>query len=152
MNKLKLILTITLAAVLLITAACSSNPSKYAIEVSYDEFEKVQETISRHVTKSIEVPVGSTFTVILWSNQTTGFKWSESAMIDDQNMIKQTAHKYLAHEEKGDTPPPPGTAGKEEWTFKTIKEGTTTVFMEYSQPWEGGEKDAFGFFLEVTVE
>ena len=133
-------------------AACSSSPTQYSIEVSYDEFEKVQETISRHVTKSIEVPVGSSLTVILWSNQTTGFKWSESAMIEDQNIIKQIGHKYLAPEEKGGTPPPPGTAGKEEWTFETLKEGTTTVVMEYSQPWEGGEKDAFGFFLEVTIK
>ena len=147
--KFKMI--VLLAAATLSLIACSSNPSQYDVEVTYDEFAKVQETISRHVTKSIEVPSGSSFTVTLWSNQTTGFKWSESAMIGDQNLIKQTGHKYLAPEEKGNTPPPPGTAGKEEWTFETLKEGTTTLVMEYSQPWEGGEKDAFGFFLEVTV-
>jgi inhibitor of cysteine peptidase len=85
--------------------------------------------------------------VTLWSNQTTGFKWSGSAMIGNQTIVQQTDHKYVAPEAKEVV----GAAGNEVWTFKAVKAGTTTVSMEYSQPWEGGQKDAFGFFLTVNV-
>ena len=34
-----------------------------------------------------------------------------------------------------ETPPIPGTAGEEVWTFKALKKGTTTIYMEYSRPW-----------------
>jgi len=48
--------------------------------------------------------------------------------------------------------PAPGTPGKEVWTFKTLKKGTTEVSMEYSRPWEGGEKAEWTFDLVVTVK
>ncbi len=44
-----------------------------------------------------------------------------------------------------------GADGIEVWTFKALKIGTSDISMEYSQPWEGGEKDAYGFFLTVVV-
>ncbi len=47
MKKLKLILPITVAAVLLILTACSSGPAQLSVEVSYDDFMKVKDTISR---------------------------------------------------------------------------------------------------------
>ncbi len=152
MKNLKGILSVTVATVLLIITGCSSGPEKLAVEASYDDFMKVQDTISRHVSKEIEVPAGSSFTVTLWSNQTTGFKWSEEAQINDQTVLRQTGHEYLASETTGDKPPAPGTPGNEVWTFNTLKKGTTDISMEYSQPWEGGEKDAFGFFLTVVVK
>jgi inhibitor of cysteine peptidase len=119
-----------------------------SVEVTYDEFLEVKDTISRHVTDSLEVTPGSTITVTLWSNQTTGFKWSEDATITDQSIIQQIEHKYIPPEDEELV----GASGKEVWTFKAPKEGTTTVSMEYSQPWEGGEKDAYGFFLTVVVK
>jgi len=152
MKNLKWILSMTMAIVLLILTACSSGPEHLAVEASYDDFMKVQDTISRHVSKEIEVPAGSSFTVTLWSNQTTGFKWSEEAQINDQTVLRQTGHEYLAYETTGDEPPAPGTPGNEVWTFNALKKGTTDISMEYSQPWEGGEKEAFGFFLTVVVK
>ena len=146
--KSKQILLCTLAALSLSLIACSSAPMQASVEVSYDEFLKVKDTISRHVTRSLEVPAGSSITVTLWSNQTTGFKWSEAAIIADQSLIQQIEHKYVPPEDKELV----GASGKEVWTFKALKKGTTTVSMEYSQPWEGGEKDAYGFFLTVVVK
>jgi len=146
--KSKIFVLLIVATSFLILGACSSAKPQYSVEAQYDEFAAVQETISRHVTKSIGVPAGSSFTVTLWSNQTTGFKWSESAMIGDQTILQQTDHKYVAPEAKEVV----GAAGNEVWTFKAVKAGTTMVSMEYSQPWEGGQKDAFGFFLTVNVK
>jgi predicted secreted protein len=37
------------------------------------------------------------------------------------------------------------------WTFKALMKGTSTISMEYSQPWDGGTKKAQTFSLTVTV-
>ena len=152
MKIIRLVLSITVAVVLTVLTACSSSPTQVAVEVSYDDFMEVKDTISRHVSKEIEVSVDSSFTVTLWSNATTGFKWSELAIIRDHNVVQQIGHEYIAPVDNGGTPSPPGTAGNEVWTFKALKKGTSDISMEYSQPWEGGEKDAFGFFLTVVVK
>ena len=141
-----------LVIVLMVLTACSSSPTRPSVEVSYDDFLEVQDTISRVVSKEIEVAADSSFTVTLWSNATTGFKWSELATIGNQNIIQQTDHEYVAPSGNDDTPPPPGTSGNEVWTFKALQKGTSDIHMEYSQPWEGGEKDAFSFFLTVVVK
>ncbi|MFC1983316.1 protease inhibitor I42 family protein, partial [Chloroflexota bacterium] len=62
----------------------------------------------------------------------------------------QVQHEFIGQE--SEPPPPPGTPGQEVWTFKALKKGTTTVFMEYSRPWEGGEKGEWTFNLTVTVK
>ncbi len=146
--KYRQILLCVLSFLSLSLIACSSEPVQASVEVTYDEFIEVKDTVSLHVTESLEVTPGSTITVTLWSNQTTGFKWSEEATIADQSIIQQIEHKYIPPEDEGLV----GASGKEVWTFKALKKGTTTVSMEYSQPWEGGEKDAYGFFLTVVIK
>ncbi len=101
MKKLKLILPVTLAAVLLALPACSSDLAQVVVEVTYDEFLEVKDTISRHVSKNIEVSAGSSFKVALWSNQTTGFKWSESAIIGDRSVIQQLDHEFPHQKREG---------------------------------------------------
>jgi len=80
----------------------------------------------QHISQEVEVSVGDSFTVTLCSNPTTGFEW-ESAT-------------------------PPGTPGQEVWTFKALKKGTSTVSIDYSRPWEGGERGEWTFALTVTVK
>ena len=82
------------------------------------------------------------------SSPTTGFWWSELAEISNQTVSKQTDHRYEPAEEKNIV----GGAGQEVWTFETLKEGITTVSMEYSRPWEGGEKGEWTFNLTVVVK
>ena len=94
--------------------------------------------------------VGDSFTVTLCSNPTTGFMWSESAQISDQTVLQQTDHQLVMPE--SEPPPPPGTPGQEVWTFQALNKGETTVSMEYSRPWEGGEKGNWTFALTVVVK
>ena len=88
----------------------------------------------------------------LCSNPTTGFQWDEEARIADETVIEPVKQKFVSPESKGGKPPAPGTAGKEEWTFKALKAGTTTIALEYSRPWEGGEKGEWTFQLTVNVK
>jgi len=45
-----------------------------------------------------------------------------------------------------------GAPGAQVWTFKALKKGATTVSLDYSRPWEGGEKGVWTFELTVTVK
>jgi len=128
----------------LILGGCGPSKSQEAsVDVSCDDFTKLQS-----ISKEIEVAVDSSFTVTLCSNPTTGFQW-ESAKISDQTVLEQIDHQFVSP--KRALPPPPGTAGQEVWTFKVLKAGKSTISIEYSQPWEGGEKAAWTYALTVLV-
>ena len=118
-----------------------------SVEVSCDDFMS-----AKHISKEIAAATGDTFTVTLCSNPTTGFTWSEVTVISDQTVMEQTDHGFVSPQAKGNKPPAPGTSGQEIWTFKAHKEGMSTISMEYSQPWEGGEKGEWTFELTVTVD
>ena len=142
--KVKTIVVCALAALPLLPSACSSEG---AVEVSCDDF-----MAQPHISRQVDVKAGDAFTVTLCSNATTGFQWGESTQIGDRAVLRQTGHEFIAPEEKGGKEPAAGTAGQEKWTFEAVGQGTTEVSMEYSQPWDGGEKGAWTFKLTVTVK
>ena len=116
------------------------------VEISCDEFMS-----TANISRAVEVSVGDEFTVTLCSNPTTGFQWAEQAEIGDSTIIEQTGHDFIAPGTQGNTPPASGTAGQEVWSFTALKEGVTTIYLEYSRPWEGGEKAEWTFSLTVTA-
>lgn len=142
--KLKLLPIFTIVLILLCLPACSSATP---VEVNCDKFRE-----QKHLTNKLEVSTGESFTVTLCSNPTTGFKWQETAQISDQTVLQQTGHKFVAPEAEGSKPPAPGSSGVEIWTFKALKKGNTTVYMEYGRPWEGGEKGVWTYKLTVVVK
>lgn len=144
--KLKLIPVCLLLILLLGSIACSqANPSAKSVEVSCDDF-----SASKNITEQLEVTAGDTFTVVLCSNATTGFSWSESAQISNSSIVEQVSHKYIAPVSGKE--PLAGAPGQEVWTFKALKAGTSTISMEYSRPWEGGEKAEWTFELTLVVK
>ncbi len=142
--KSKLILVCAMVAISLFLFACLPASKQASIDFSCDDFMKDQ-----HISGETEVAVDGSLTVTLCSNPTTGFLW-ESAQITDQTVLEQVDYKFVSPE--SEPPPPPGTPGQEVWTFKALKEGETTISMEYSRPWEGGEKGEWTFTLTVVVE
>ena len=145
--KSKLILVVIMAAISLCLLACSPASKQVSIKVSCDDFMKLQ-----HISKEVEVPADDSLTITLCSNPTTGFIWSETAQISDQTILQQTDHKFVPPEDLGDRPPPPGSPGKEVWTFHAEEKGETAISIEYSRPWEGGEKGEWTFTLTVVVK
>ena len=132
-----------LIAISLALTACASRGLK---EVRCAEFYENQ-----HFSGDIEVAIGDEFTVSLCSNPTTGFQWSEQADISDDEVVEQVDHRFVGPSDE-DQPPPPGTPGEDVWTFRAIRKGQTTVSVEYSRPWEGGEKATWTFAMSVVVE
>ena len=147
--KIKPILMLTAISVSIFLVACGSPSQKAWVEVSCDDFNN-----NNHITAmpQLEVHLGQTdiFEVKLCSNPTTGFKWSENAQISDTAVLVQEDHEFIGPE--SEPPPPPGTPGQEVWTFKALKEGSSTIFFEYSRPWEGGENGEWTCTVNVIVK
>ncbi len=152
----KVMIALMLVGVLVGTVACANAqgadgpnnvppaPNRYIATVTAEDFNK-----EANVIKEIEVKVGETYTIVLDSNATTGFQWTANANISIEDVLEQTAHQYIAPN-TGDAPVA-GMAGVEEWTFKAVSAGTTTVTLSYDRPWEGGEKGGRTFELMVVV-
>jgi inhibitor of cysteine peptidase len=139
--KTKLIIICSLS-LLLVAGLIACAPSTGGVQVSCDDFSKTND-----MTKSLEVKAGDTFTVTLCSNATTGYQWTENAVIGDKTIVEQTKHEFVAPDSDL-----MGAPGNEVWTFKALKAGTTTVAMDYSRDWEGGEKGEWTFKLNVIVK
>lgn len=145
--KAKMVVMAVMVTALLVTGACSlalgaSIPKQASVQVTSDEFMN-----QKHVTKEIQVPASGVLTVALGSNPTTGFIWTEKAQIADPAVLQQTENKLLLPEGKGIA----GAGGSQVFTFKALQKGTTTLKMDYSRPWEGGEKGEWTLELAVTV-
>ena len=125
----------------LLTAACNDRNGKMVIvEVSCEDF--ATSLVKRNVT----VETGATVIVRLCCNPSTGFEW-EDAETTSPFVLKERAREFLPPDV-----PMPGSAGVEQWTFEALSAGTSIISMEYSRPWEGGEKGIWSFELEVWVE
>lgn len=148
----KIFLAVALFATLLITAGCATAntdkqdigiPSTQEISITNaDEFNQNQ-----HIQKQVEVAKGGQIIITLISNASTGFSWNENATIADTSILEQ-----LKHEDIAATSNQPGAAGEEQWTFKALKAGMTSIHLEYSRPWEGGEKGVWTLDVSVTVK
>lgn len=144
--RMMAVLAGVMIAVVLAAGACivPQGASQQAdVKVSIDELSN-----AKNITRAITVLQGGVVTVTLGSNPTTGFSWGDTARISDQAVLQQTGTQFLTPEATGMV----GVPGNQVWTFKALQKGTTTVSMEYSQPWAGGQKGVWTFQLTVTVQ
>ncbi|MFC2012963.1 protease inhibitor I42 family protein [Chloroflexota bacterium] len=140
------ILSLSLITILFVACnATDDQTSKAWVEITCDEF-----STNHHFNQALEVRAGEIFEVKLCSNPSTGFQWSEGSQISDTIVLKQEKHEFVGLE--SEPPPPPGTPGQEIWTFKALKQGSSTIYLEYSRPWEGGEKGEWTLTVDVIVK
>ena len=117
-------------------------PQTTTIEVSYDDaLNQV------NITRAVTMNVGDTLQVSLASNPSTGFRWTPDMQITNAAVMAQAGHEVI-----GPVAGRAGSAGREVWALQAIGPGTTTVSTNYGRPWPGGEKDAWTFTAEVTVD
>ena len=96
--------------------------------------------------QGIEIDACKSLVITLASNPATGFRWELAGPIDENLLaLIETRYEPGADAEVGLV----GAGGTEVWTFETLTDGETTITMEYSRPWDGGEKAVKTF--EVTV-
>ena len=117
-------------------------PQTQSIEISYDQFQA-----EKQLSRSVTLNVGDSLKISLASNPSTGFQWAEKLLISEPRVLTQTGHETVAS-----TTGLPGAAGTEVWTLEAKEPGNTTVSSTYGRPWPGGEKDAWVYSANVTVD
>ena len=120
----------------------TSGESQFSLEITCDQF-----LAEKHITQNVRMQSGDSLGVSLCSNGTTGFQWEQPAYISNESILKQTLHKFVPPEDNN-----MGSAGKEEWEFNTLKNGTSNIKLQYSRPWEGGEKGEWSLNITVVVD
>lgn len=101
---------------------------------------------SDYIENPVKVSANSNLVINLSSNGSTGFSW-QLVQISDPSVVQNINNTYNAP-----TTPLPGAAGSESWTFKALKSGTTSILMQYSQPWTRGIKGAQSIAITVLVQ
>jgi len=148
--KTKIMLVSFLAVVSVLLFGCLQTTQPSELEFMQDATSELTCEMFQeqpHRNGDIVLGVDGTLTVILCSNPTTGFQWSESPTISDTSILQQVDHEFTPSEDENIV----GGAGKEIFTFKTLKKGVSTIDFKYSRPWEGGEKGEWTFKLEVHI-
>ena len=137
----RLVLFCLVAALLLPMAACAPASQSAGIVISCDEFGN-----QNKIARTLNVTAGSTFSFTLCTNPSTGFTW-EDARFTDATSLQQISRKTQAGQANK-----PGSPAQETWTFKALKQGTNTINLAYSRPWQGGEKGVWTFTLTVAAK
>jgi inhibitor of cysteine peptidase len=91
--------------------------------------------------------VGAEFSIELCSNPSTGFQWLNPVQISDEAVVRQTNHEFSLP-----STDIPGDTGHEIWIFEAQNKGIVTISTQYSQPWEGGQKNEWTFVATIVVE
>jgi inhibitor of cysteine peptidase len=81
----------------------------------------------------VQAKAGSSFTITLPANHTTGYSWRLAKPLNP-DLLRQVSDIY-SEETSGAI----GAGGKEVWTFEALTKGTTELYFEYARPFE---KDA----------
>lgn len=131
------------ASLALALGACGGGNPR--IEVSCDDFYAQARQVG-----SIELAPGEQFELVLCSNPTTGFQWEDPAVISDPAALEQTGMIYEEPAGRAEAELA-GAPGAQSWSFKALEGGRTQVTFTYSQPWDGGEKSAWSYMLDITV-
>ena len=95
--------------------------------------------------QGIQMAVGGDLLVMLCSNPSTGFAWSDP-VISDPSILSTTGSSAELAES-----PRPGAAGTQAFGFHAEQVGSTSVRLGYSRAWEGGEKDVWTVSLDVSI-
>jgi predicted secreted protein len=126
-------------SLLLCLTGCASDSQEISVEVTCEVF-KDQPSISRN----LEVINGATFKVILCSTPASGFKWEDKAVFSTESILKQVSHivevtSFI------------DVSSHEVWTFEALKEGKSSIYLEYNRPWVSGNQSFWTFNLDVVV-
>ncbi len=80
--------------------------------------------------KMLVIESGSSWTILLPSNRTTGYSW-RLADLPNSASVESVGHNYQAG-----AAGLPGAGGEEGWTFHAVRQGESTLDFTYARPWE----------------
>ena len=90
---------------------------------------------------TITAEAGSSFTLSLEANATTGYQWSQSV---DGDAVTKTGEQYVAPDTDR-----VGAGGTQEYTYDAESAGTATISLTYAQVGSGDVGEAYTVTVEV---
>ncbi|MBQ9539720.1 MAG: protease inhibitor I42 family protein, partial [Treponema sp.] len=109
----------------LLIASCASGKAMDA------EGKKVTVPDSVKGTGMEAVENGSTASISFDANATTGFSWDY--ILDEEGIVEEQSNEYVSEKHpKGMV----GYGGRQNYTFKAAKAGSTTATFIYHRPWD----------------
>ncbi len=142
----KLLVSLVLVGVLLSANACfgsSEKPAEHSdIFLPLEEFQN-----QAHIDVAMEAEVGEELKVILGANPTSGFQWQENVGIEDESVVRQTEHRFMASQTDVI-----GSPGQDIWTFEALKKGTTIISIECSRPWKDRDLGTWKITITTTIK
>ena len=122
--------------------ASTTSANEKTIDLTLDNF-----VTQNNIVENVAIGQPGTLTLRLGSNASTGFAWGDPA-ISDMNVIVQSSTNSIAPTDTKLV----GAPGTEVRVFSTVKAGTATIKLSYSQPWAGGQKDIYTLTINITVK
>ena len=92
---------------------------------------------------TISTSTNSSFHITLDSNPSTGYHWQVKSI--DDTIAKLVDDEYLSPSSRL-----VGAGGKQVLTFESLKEGRTTIVLEYVRPWEP-QSPANTYIIDLAV-
>ncbi len=80
--------------------------------------------------RPVKVKAGGEFSLMLYSNPTTGYQWS-LARPPDKRVVRFSGNQY-----RSPTQGRMGSGGVDTWTFKAVGKGRALIILQYSRSWE----------------
>jgi len=114
-----------------------------AIVASVSYVQAMYNVSNFNLTNRIIAHANETFYITLYSNPSTGYQW-QLANVTDQNVVRLVGTEYIAPEVAL-----LGAGGKQIFTFEALREGKTTVTLEYVRPWENVPAQTYVFDVIV---
>ncbi|MBS3765686.1 protease inhibitor I42 family protein [Candidatus Bipolaricaulota bacterium] len=111
------------------------------VKISCDEFQ-----MKKDVSKSVKLAEHGKLEVILCSNPSTGYQWTDSAQISNHSVLWQTSHTTSSSSDSA-----LGAPGEAKWEFKALDEGKSTISLEYGRSWQSDGEDNWSISIQVNV-
>jgi predicted secreted protein len=105
-------------------AGCHNGPLNITVTAEYQTLQQTP-----HYARSVDLLLGAELKLVLYSNGTTGYLWTNPAQLTDPAVLEQTDHRYVIRPN-----PDPGEAGHEVFTFEATARGACTIYLEYKRP------------------
>ena len=94
----------------------------------------------------IQPKAGEEFIISLFANPSTGYQWELSKELD-KDLVELVGKEFT-----GKDPNLVGAGGAEEWKFKALKPGKTSICLKYLRPCEKGIPPVKEETFEVEIK
>src|SRR4030042_1650548 len=129
MNK-KIVLLVSILLILVLAIAVLLSYRNKSQSVTPQPQQKAEENTQIENIENIRVDKSKNFSVVLDSNQTTGYQWEAKF---DESFIKLVGSNYMQNPQTENIV---GSGGTQNFEFSALKSGETEMTFYYVRPWE----------------